>query len=151
MYAFPMTFTDASQWDPDESGVVVACADLPELQTAGDDMSDALSMARDALALVLQIYVEDKRPVPAPSAPRKGEVVVEPDLVTALRTKLYEALRDRGVTQVALAERMGTNRRMVARLLDWKHNANPATLADALRALDYRLDIRAVDTAPRAA
>lgn len=145
MYAYPMTLTPA----PEEGGFVVTCADLPELVTQGDDLEDAKTMARDALELVIRIYVDDRRPLPAPSPPRSGEVVVQPGLAVALRARMAEAMRAREVSQLDLARRMGVDRKVVQRLLDWDHRFNAAQADAALIALGYRLDLRAIDVTPR--
>jgi hypothetical protein len=44
---------------------------------------------------------------------------------------------------------MGVDRKAIQRLLDWDHRFNAAQADAALRALDYRLDVRAIDVAPR--
>ncbi|MEK6788754.1 MAG: type II toxin-antitoxin system HicB family antitoxin [Pseudomonadota bacterium] len=62
---------------PDTSGYLVTFADIPEAITAGDTLQEALDMARDALFTALEFYFDDNRPVPMPSAPVKGQDVVE--------------------------------------------------------------------------
>jgi antitoxin HicB len=149
MYAYPIVLTPARDFAADESGFVVTCPDLPELITQGEDLADAELMARDALETVIRMYVEDRKPLPAPSAPRPGEIVVQPALDVALRARLAEAMAARKVGRGDLADRLGVDRKAVQRLLDWGHRFNAVQADAALRALDYRLDVRAIDVAPR--
>ena len=107
MYAYPVILTPAETFAAEDSGYVVTCPDLPELITEGDDTDEATAMARDALETVIRIYIDAGRPLPAPSAPRPGEIVVEPSLEVALRARFAEALRVRMVSRTALAGRMG--------------------------------------------
>lgn len=61
-YAYPAIFTPE-----DDGGFSVSFPDLEGCHTCGDDMADALTMAEDALALVLYGYEKDGRPIPSPS------------------------------------------------------------------------------------
>lgn len=60
-----------------QDGYVVRFRDIPEALTSGASRDEALEMSSDALATAMQFYVEDCRNLPAPSPPRKGDVVVE--------------------------------------------------------------------------
>ena len=48
-----------------EGGFTVTSPALPELVTEGDTIADALDNVRDALAAVVELYAEQKRPLPA--------------------------------------------------------------------------------------
>ena len=54
-------------------GFTVAFTDIPEAITEGDTEVEALAHARDALVSALDFYFEDRRPVPSPSRPRRGQ------------------------------------------------------------------------------
>ena len=60
-----------------EGGFVVTFADIPEAITQGEDEDEALLNAVDALETALEIYVEQRRPLPMPS-PALGRPVVRP-------------------------------------------------------------------------
>jgi antitoxin HicB len=61
----------------DEGGFFVSFPDVPEALTQGDTYEDALAMAADALATALEFYTDDNRPVPLPSLPKPGQLVIE--------------------------------------------------------------------------
>ncbi len=123
--------------------IVVSFPDIPEAHTQGVDRSEALEMAQEALETALEFYFEDNRPVPAPSAPKRGQPVVElaPSL-TAKVLLLNEMLRQK-VRPVDLARRIGTTRQEVTRLTDLKHATKIDRIDAALRALGKRLVVRA--------
>jgi antitoxin HicB len=47
-----------------EGGYTVTSPILPELVTEGDTVEDALENVRDALAAVLEVYLETGKPIP---------------------------------------------------------------------------------------
>ena len=62
-YAYPAVFS------PEGDSYSVSFPDLEGCYTCGDDLTDAVSMAADALALMLWDMEEDGRTIPAPSHP----------------------------------------------------------------------------------
>jgi antitoxin HicB len=55
--------------DNDDNGtILVSFPDFPEAHTFGDTKAEALTRARDARAMVIDAYIKDRRPMPAPSA-----------------------------------------------------------------------------------
>ena len=55
-------------FEPVENGAfVVRVPDIPEVATQGADLTEAMDMARDAVALSLEAYAREKRPLPRPS------------------------------------------------------------------------------------
>lgn len=51
----------------EEGGYAVRVPDIPEVATQGDDLAEAMDMARDAVAVSLEAYVREKRELPTPS------------------------------------------------------------------------------------
>lgn len=52
---------------PSKNGYVVNVPDF-DIMTQGDDIADAIDMARDAISLMGVQYQDDKKPLPKPSA-----------------------------------------------------------------------------------
>jgi antitoxin HicB len=124
---------------PDQNNTVIAQAiDVPEALTFGDDEAEARAHAIDALICALGGYVDAGRPIPKPSPPRGRAVVELPPMITA-KLAIYEAMRDAGVSQTALAARLGCDSRQVRRLLDLDHASTLAQLERGLAALGKRL------------
>ena len=62
---------------PDGTGFAVKFRDIPEAITCGASREEAIDMAADALVTAMDFYFEDKRPVPSPSGPKRGDVLIE--------------------------------------------------------------------------
>jgi antitoxin HicB len=127
----------------EEGGYVVTFPDIPEAITQGEDVEDALLHAADALESALDFYFEDRRPVPAPSKPKRGQRVVElPASVSAKVLLLNEMLRQ-NVRPAELARRIGTTPQEVNRLTNIHHRTRIDGIDKALRALGKRLIVDA--------
>ena len=127
----------------EEGGYVVTFPDIPEAITQGEDVEDALLHAADALESALDFYFEDRRPVPAPSKPKRGQRVVEvPASVSAKVLLLNEMLRQK-VRPAELAGRIGTTPQEVNRLTNIRHRTRIDGIDKALRALGKRLIVDA--------
>ena len=130
------------------NGTVVATfPDVPEAHTVGNDEAQALARAPDALETALAIYVDERRDLPRPARPRKGQGAVTLPPMAAAKLAIYQAMRDQGVTQVALARRLGCDPKDVRRLLDLMHRSRLDRLEAALAALGKRLVIEVRDAA----
>ncbi len=125
--------------------VTVTFRDLPGAVTFGEGADAALEAARDCLDEALSFRIARRLDVPPPSAKRRGERLVAPPALTAAKLALYIAQRMAGLTNVALAARLGCHEREVRRLLDPRHASGLERLADAIRAaggdLELHLDI----------
>ncbi len=127
--------------------VVATFPDVPEAHTVGNDEAQALRRAPDALETALAIYVDKRRDLPRPARPRKGQRMVALAPMAAAKLAIYQAMRDQGVTQVALARRIGCDPKDVRRLLDLMHRSRLDRLEAALAALGKRLVIEVRDAA----
>lgn len=78
---------------PDEDGgFVVTFRDIPEAITQGDDFEEAMMMAKDALLTAMEFYFDDKRTVPAASAPAAGEHLVSLPSSVAVKVLLLNEM-----------------------------------------------------------
>src|ERR1700744_2208632 len=73
---------------------LVTFPDIPEAVSVGDDKDEALLNALDALESAIEIYFDEKREVPMPSKPTKGQsVVILPALVVSKVLLANEMIR----------------------------------------------------------
>ena len=135
-YAYPCVLT------PEEGGeFFVRFPDVPGALTCGDNRAEALLMAEDALAVALAGYVQQQRDIPAPSPVKAAqEIVTLPPLVAA-KLALYTAMRQQGVTKVALAARLGLSESVVRRLVNPDHRSHISQVEKALRAVGRKLAV----------
>lgn len=116
-------------------------ADVPEAITAGATPVEALDRAQDALVVALSGYLDDGRPIPPASKPKRGQPVVALPPRIAIKLAIHEAMRDQGMTQAQLGERLGIDGRQVRRILDLDHESRLSHLDAALSALGLRVAV----------
>lgn len=132
---YPASFT------PDGEKILVAFRDIPEALTQGDDEADALTMAMDGLITAMDFYFEDRRRVPPPSKPQRGERLIALPVIVSAKVHLLNELLAQNVRPADLARRMSTTPQEVNRILDLGHATKIDTVAFALSALGRDLDL----------
>jgi antitoxin HicB len=132
-----------ARFDPaEEGGFVVTFRDIPEAVTQGDTEDEAAAMAEDVLVSAMDFYFEDRRPVPAPSRPAKGERKIELPTSVAAKVLLLNEMIAADVSHIDLARRMGARPQEVQRIVDPGHATKIDTIAKALLALGKHLEVR---------
>lgn len=125
---------------PDQNGTIIAQAvDVPGALTMGNDAADAVEQAADALVTLFAYLMAEGEPIPQPSRPKHGQPCAVLPPTVAAKLAIYEAMRHQGLTQAALAARLGCDPRQVRRLLDLDHASTLAQLERGLAALGKRL------------
>jgi antitoxin HicB len=137
MYTYPVILTRL------ENGqTMIEFPDVPEALSYGETEALALDNAQDALYEALDQYMTIRKDIPTPGIVTEHRVSVEP--MVAIKLSIYQAMREKGLTQDRLASMLGCDARQVRRLLDIFHNSTLPQLIAALDALDYRLEVQAV-------
>ena len=134
MVWYPVTLS------PDDNDtVLVGFPDFPEAQTFGDDESEALTRAVDALETVIDAYIRDRRAIPASRSP-KGPGVKLPALVAA-KVLIYNEMLHQNIGKSDMGKRLGVHLPQVDRLLDVRHGSRLDQLEAAAHALGSHLDV----------
>lgn len=136
-----MKFVYAAQLSKAPDGVTATFRDLPEAITCGKDFREALSEAADCLEEAIAGRIHEELDIPPPSAFLDGEVAISVPTQTAAKAALYLALREAGITKVALAEALGCSEVLVRRLLDPRHNSRIEAIEQALAVLGRGLEV----------
>jgi antitoxin HicB len=118
-----------------EEEFVVTFPDIPEAITGGSSRTEALSNAEDALEEAILEYLARGSCAPSPRGAREGETDIVLAPVTASRAALANIMRDRKITNVALAARLGKSEGAIRRLTDGSANVKIDTVIDALKSL----------------
>ncbi|MFN7536935.1 MAG: type II toxin-antitoxin system HicB family antitoxin [Burkholderiales bacterium] len=134
---FPVILT----LDETDGGFVVTFPDIPEAITQGETVEDALAMAKEALETAMEFYFEDKRAVPAPSKPKRGQHVVELPASLSAKVLLLNEMVTQNIRPAELARRLKTSPQEVNRLTDLRHTTRIDGIAAALRAMGRHLEI----------
>jgi antitoxin HicB len=125
----------------DGDGYAVSFPDIPEALTGASTRDEALEMAADALTTAMDFYFEDRRPVPAPSAPKRGQVLVDLPPSVAAKVLLLNEMIAQGTRNAELARRMHVRPQEINRLTDLHHPTKIDTIDLALRALGRKLEL----------
>ena len=133
---YPASFKPAK-----EGGFVVTFRDIPEAITQGDTLQEAHEMAIDVLISSMDFYLEDRRMVPLPSKPRRGEQAVTLPLSIVAKVLLLNEMLAQGVGPTELGRRLGMIPQKANRVVDFHHKTKIDTLANALAALGKRMEI----------
>ena len=132
----------------DEDGqYVVSSADVPEALTESRTSAEALHAMADALGAALAGYVLEGReiPEPSPGGPEDRLAPVAP--LVAAKLALRAAMRAEGLSNVALAKRLGVSEGAVRRLIDPDHASRLDRVVNALTALGRSLAIEDLNQA----
>jgi len=132
----------------DNGTILVSVPDLPEAHTFGEDESDALERAKDALATVIDAYIKDRRDIPSPSALVARHRVTMPALVEA-KVRLYETMRAAKVNKSELARRLDWHLPQVDRLLEMTHASKLEQIESAFAVMGKRLVVAVEDVENR--
>ena len=127
---------------------VVSFPDVPGANTGGWSWDEALGMARDCLATALGMYVRAREDIPRPGPLDDGQVLIAVAPIVAAKLALYVAMREQGLSNVALAARLGLQENAVRRLLDPGHRSHITSVEQALHALGRSLVVEDAATAP---
>jgi len=141
MYDYPVTIHE-----DENPGVGVTCDDLPEFNSAGDDIPHALRESVDGIETALSIYVDQRRSIPQASEPKPGQYVVRLPLVTVAKIVLWNEMMSRDMRKADLCRALGIAQTQGDRLVDFLYTSKMEAMEKALAALGKRL-VLSVETA----
>ena len=136
MFDYPVTLT------PDEGTVMVTFVDIPEAITFGMDEDEALLQAVDALESALTFYIEDRKLLPSPSKPKKGQKTVRPSALECGKLGVYQAMTEQGIKKSELARRLGWHMPQIDRLFDLRHASKLDQIEAAASVLGKRVKLQ---------
>lgn len=136
--------------------LLVTCPAFPEVTTFGDGEADAQRRAVGALEEAIAGRISDGDSLPRATsealrkkiALKKGrQIRIRLPLLTALKARLYMALRQKDVTRAELARRLGWHREQVDRLFRLDHASRLDQIEAAFQALNQHVDLRVQENA----
>ncbi len=135
MFAFSIELTK------DDNGTyLVTCQDLPEVTTFGEDESDALLRAQDAVEEAIAARIFARKEVPM-NYSVEGLFGIQIPLSMSLKVILHNAMLVDGIRKAELARRIQAHGPQVDRLLNVRHASHMDTLDKAFRALGRKIEI----------
>lgn len=133
---YPATFT------PDTNGTfLVEFRDIPEAVGVGETFEIAYQSALDGLETAFSIYMDERRPIPAPSELSNDEHAIYLPVAVQTKIALYHEMLNQGVTKAELARRLSVNQKQIDRLWDLSHSSKLEFLEKAFGVLGKRLSL----------
>ncbi len=115
-YAYPCIL-EPEEAEGFEGVFNVSFPDVPGALTFGHGRAEALTMAEDALTIMLADYVERGKDLPVPSPVEVGqELVAVPPLAVA-KLSIYTAMRRQGITRETLGLQLSLKEAAINKLL----------------------------------
>ncbi len=128
-----------------KGGFLIEFPDLPEAITQGENEKDALAQALDCLEEAIANRIEMKLDIPVPSQPKKRQYCISLPTTLVAKTALYLIMRERSLTNIALAKRLHCDEKEVRRLLDPHYSSKFPRLEEALHLLGQHLNVAVIN------
>ena len=140
-YAYPCSIVrdEEEERASGREAYTVTFPDVYGANTGGWSWEEAVEMAKDCLGVALGMYVKDREDIPVPSSLAEGQVLISVAPIVEAKLALYSAMREQGVSNVALADRLGLQEKAVRRLLDPGHRSPMTSIERALQAVGRSL------------
>ncbi|TDK68055.1 type II toxin-antitoxin system HicB family antitoxin [Sapientia aquatica] len=139
MLSYPVTLT------PDSNGTfLVGFPDIPEANSVGDNEDEALLNALDALETAIEIYFDERRPVPTPSKVEAGQHSVDLPALETSKVLLWNEMLSQHLRKADLARKLNVHMPQIDRLFDVRHSSKIEFVESAARALGKRVEISLV-------
>lgn len=114
--------------------------DFPETSILGLSLEEVLSKADICLTHAVAARIRKNQPVPQPSTlPGKNRHWAVLPAQLSAKAALYLAMRESGISKVALARRLNHDEKEIRRMLDPHHPSKLPRIEAALAALGMRL------------
>ncbi len=105
-------------------------------------------MAQDALITIFGHLIRHNKPIQPPSQPKGRKYrMIELPAIVALKTELYIAFKNSGLTKTALAQKLGIPKTTVDRLFDFRNHTRLDRIEAAFAVLGKRLAVLIEDAA----
>jgi len=136
MYAYPAVVK------PDDNGtLLVTFPDIPEAITVADTEDDVTRVGREALESAFDVYFDERREIPSPSKPKRGQRLVLLSALVTSKVMLANEMVRQGVRKADLARRLHLHGPQVDRLLDPRHSSKIDAIEAAFESLGRKLEV----------
>lgn len=136
MLNYPVTLTQDTN-----GSLLVSFPDFPEANSVGDDESEALINAIDALETALEIYFDERRPVPMPSKAAKNQKTVALPALDSAKVLVWNEMLSQNLRKSDLARKLNVHMPQIDRLFDIRHSSKLEFVEQAAQALGKHLSV----------
>ncbi|ATU46282.1 antitoxin [Acinetobacter junii] len=126
----------------EDDAFVVSCRDLPQLNSVGYSLDEALTEALDGIETALMIYYMDgKKAIPLPSEALEGEHLIRLPAQVAVKIALYNEMLKQKITRAELGRRLDWKQAQVNRLWELDHSTKLEAIEAAFNAIDREIEL----------
>lgn len=136
-----MEYVVTLTWDTNNT-YWVQCPDIPEMNSVGDTVDEALKEALDGLETAFMIYMDERRAIPMPTPAKESDYKVRIPVKVAAKVLLFNEMIAQKVTKAEMARRLDGFQASADRILSIKHSTKLETLEAAFAVLGKHLDLR---------
>ena len=127
-----------------EGGYLVRFPDLPEAITQGETIEDALNEAMDCLEETVANRMEMKLDIPSPKRIAAQQYSVALPATLAAKAALYVIMKEKRLTNVAVAKKISCDEKEIRRLLDPHYQSKIPRIEYVLHEMGQRLEVNVV-------
>jgi antitoxin HicB len=128
----------------EKNGVLVGCPDIPEMHSVGDTVEDALREALDGLESAIELYFDNRRPIPAPSLPQPGQQTITLPALIAAKVLLHNEMLAQDIKKAELARRLNIAPPNVERIFRVRHKTRIETVEAAIESLGRHIEVSVI-------
>ncbi|CNH53758.1 Antitoxin HicB [Yersinia aldovae] len=137
MFSYPASYT----FDETSGEYHIHYRDFPELESVTYSCEDIELEAQDGIKNGIAAEMEERRPVPAPSALQPEDIAVHVPILVRLKAELHNAMLSTGTRKADMARKLGLNAAQMDRLLDIFYASKVEALEQALYLLGLEADV----------
>jgi antitoxin HicB len=115
--------------------------DFPELASMTYSLEDIELEAQDGIKNGIAAEMEERRPVPAPSALQSGDISVHVPILVRLKAEVHNAMLATNTRKADMARKLGLNTAQMDRLLDVYYASKVEALEQALYLLGFEANV----------
>ena len=148
-YAYPctITFDEEEKKATGRDAYLISFPDVYGANTGGWSKEEALGMAEDCLAAALGMYMSSHEDIPSPSPLSRGQELIAVPTIVAAKLALYTAMREQGITNAALANKLRMSEGAVRRLVNPEYRSHIGQVERALRSVGHTLVVEDIAAA----
>lgn len=137
MFHYPASYT----FDEASGEYHILYRDFPELASVTYSLEDIELEAQDGIKNGIAAEMEERRPVPTPSALQSDDIAVHVPILVRLKAELHNAMLATQTRKADLARKLGLNAAQMDRLLDVYYASKVEALEQALYLLGFEADV----------
>lgn len=137
MFHYPASYT----FDEVSGEYHIQYRDFPELESVTYSLEDIELEAQEGIKNGIAAQMEERCPVPAPSAVQADDIAIHVSVLVRLKAELHNAMLTTHTRKADMARKLSLNAAQMDRLLDVYYASKVEALEQALYLLGYEAEV----------